>query len=106
MVAGVRAAVNNGAWRNEALIEGAMEAANKLFVDALRTGQTAARDLVWYVPPGNVNSRGIALAEDAERAAITASHRQQVDARRVFDRDPCPKCGVRGELGCKHRGRV
>lgn len=106
MVAGVRAAVNNGAWRNEALIEGAMEAANKLFVDALRTGQTAARDLVWYVPPGNVNTRGIAYAQDAERAAITSSHRQRVDALRVFGRDPCPKCGGRGELGCKHRGRV
>lgn len=19
-------------------------------------------------------------------------------------RDPCPKCGVRGDIGCKHRG--
>ena len=90
----------------DALAVDAMTAANNEFVKALRTGQTKARDLVWYVPPGNVNSRGIAYAQDAERAAITSSHRARVDALRVFGRDPCPKCGVRGELGCKHRGRL
>lgn len=97
---------NNGDWRAEQLAEAAMEAANNEFVKALRTGQTKARDLVWYVPSGNVNSRGIGAGRDAERAAVTAGNRARVDALRVYGRDPCPKCGVRGELGCKHRGRV
>jgi len=21
------------------------------------------------------------------------------------DRDPCPKCGIRGDIGCKHKKR-
>jgi len=94
---------NNGDWRNEALTEQVMQNANELFVDALTTGHAKSRDLIWYTPPGNVNSRGIAFREDAARAQITASHRERIDARRVFGRDPCPMCGVRGELGCKHR---
>ena len=24
----------------------------------------------------------------------------------IVNRDPCPKCGVRGDLGCKHRRNV
>lgn len=28
-----------------------------------------------------------------------------IEARRV-DRDPCPYCGVRADIGCKHRGRA
>lgn len=95
---------NNGDWRNEALAENVMESANSLFIDVLTTGKTKARDLIWYTPPGNFTTRGIAFQEDAVRAAITASYREKWQARRVFDRDPCPKCGVRGDVGCKHRG--
>lgn len=25
------------------------------------------------------------------------------DSLTHVDRDPCPKCGVRGDVGCKHR---
>lgn len=25
------------------------------------------------------------------------------DTLTIVDRDPCPKCGVRGDIGCKHR---
>lgn len=47
-------------------------------------------------------------SENAERAAaasetMTAAKEKDVALLRRVDRDPCPMCGVRGDIGCKHR---
>lgn len=46
-----------------------------------------------------------------ERARYALNHRINVVKRGAADhdtlthvsRDPCPKCGVRGDIGCKHK---
>lgn len=48
---------------------------------------------------------------DSERARFAPSPFTNVVKRKGIDhdtlthvsRDPCPKCGVRGDIGCKHR---
>ena len=47
--------------------------------------------------------RGIRLAElDAPRRVMSASEPEASIAKRV-SRDPCPRCAVRGDIGCRHR---
>lgn len=36
---------------------------------------------------------------------VTAS-KHDLDTLTHVDRDPCPRCGVRGDIGCKHRRRA
>lgn len=33
-------------------------------------------------------------------------YRAKHDTLTIVHRDPCPKCGVRGDIGCKHRRAV
>lgn len=46
----------------------------------------------------------IAACEMEHNNAVNAAKRARVDGLRVA-RDPCPMCGVRGDIGCKH-GRL
>lgn len=47
----------------------------------------------WYVP--KTTRQYVRTKPELPNDAIAA--------RRV-DRDPCPYCGVRADIGCKHRG--
>lgn len=42
------------------------------------------------------------ISDDGDRISRTGSLRGPHPVIRVT-RDPCPRCGVRGDLGCKHR---
>jgi hypothetical protein len=66
-------------------------------------------DLVWsyhFSGPGPLVKHGRyserAAREMEAHVAVTTARRQFVDSLRV-SRDPCPRCGVRGDVGCKHR---
>ena len=39
-------------------------------------------------------------------ANVVKADKRSIDTLTIVDRDPCPKCGVRGDIGCKHRGRA
>lgn len=50
---------------------------------------------------------------DQERARYALTPFANVVARRIetdtlthVDRDPCPMCGTRGDIGCKHKRRA
>lgn len=43
-------------------------------------------------------------AHNARRVALLAARDLQADALRTY-RDPCPNCGVRADIGCKHQAR-
>ena len=44
----------------------------------------------------------LAAREMERNCAIIAERKAHIESLRV-SRDPCPMCGVRGDVGCKHR---
>ncbi len=74
-------------------------AASKAFMTALRGGPTHD-DLIWneraFVSQPSEHTRE--LSRTARLAAIKA----EAELLRVY-RDPCTRCGVRGDVGCRHR---
>ena len=54
-------------------------------------------DLVW-----RTNYGGPRTALEYPRAKAAMAHREEMIARAVH-RDPCFKCGVRADIGCKHQ---
>lgn len=61
-------------------------------------------DLVWHNDT-NVNKNPDSETSKMQIVRCEAFRREvdRVEALRV-SRDPCPKCGTRGDLPCKHRG--
>jgi hypothetical protein len=53
--------------------------------------------LVW-----RTNYGGPRTAQEYPRAKAALAHREEMLARAV-NRDPCFKCGVRADIGCKHQ---
>jgi len=47
------------------------------------------------------SERASAPWQHSVRSPINLDHETLVHV----DRDPCPKCGIRGDLGCKHKRR-
>lgn len=47
-------------------------------------------------------SAGPSLSRGQVRGAATANLTDSEIAGRRLDRDPCPRCGVRGDVGCNH----
>ncbi len=61
------------------------------------------KDLVWpydgrvWIEPHSERN-----AIQANRAATKMEARESALGRAI-DRDPCPRCGIRADVGCKHR---
>ena len=83
----------------------AMERANRAFLLSLRGHKVPAKDYRW----AGMNTTTWTPKEDtpvmracAARVAEHVAEKARVDALRV-ERDPCVRCGVRGDVGCQHR---
>ena len=69
---------------------------------------TAFPRFAWIEKPGSPpvpESSGYAEQRRARFARVLDRMEEKdriANARRV-SRDPCPRCGVRGDIGCKHR---
>lgn len=37
---------------------------------------------------------------------VSAKHRPDLNTLHIVDRDPCPRCGTRRDVGCKHIRRA
>lgn len=60
-------------------------------------------DLIWsWVVGGTNNPDGQAMRRQIAHAEASRIEHDRVEGLRV-QRDPCPMCGVRGDLSCKHR---
>lgn len=85
------------------------ERSNNAFLAALRQEAPSSDKLIWREPfQGNQWTKGSELSETARRqqASLANSMAAKEAARaKVVNRDPCPKCGVRRDLGCKHYPR-
>jgi hypothetical protein len=83
----------------------AMERANSAFLDALRGIQVSDREsrwagmntTTWTQQPGTPRQSWAAY-----RAGEHIAERERIEGLRV-NRDPCPLCAVRADIGCKHR---
>lgn len=63
-------------------------------------------DLVWSDTTGVGSFAPEGLSQTAQRQtklAVASIEREQAVLARKVRRDPCPRCGVRGDIGCKHR---
>lgn len=75
----------------------------------LREGRpfNVRQTLIWSEPGGGkhwTQSEEMRpyLVEQFARAAKMLAERDAAISRAV-SRDPCPKCGVRGDIGCRHK---
>jgi hypothetical protein len=52
-------------------------------------------------PPGG-GTPGYSTGRFAKALAIAEKNRAEIDAIPRVDRDPCPRCGARGDIDCGH----
>lgn len=90
---------------------------NEQIVRAAQSGTTPTELAAEYgvQPPAIckiLRRAGINLAPartptSTQRARVTYDRRTMAEKREqapiAVDRDPCPQCGVRGDIGCKHK---
>lgn len=76
-----------------------MATASATMLAVLHGEMPAPRGLRWQRKSGGYN-QGMTRAEENWRALMDAE--SAVLARRT-DRDACPMCAVRADIGCKHR---
>jgi hypothetical protein len=86
----------------------AMERGSAALLEALKKGRTVHDRLIGNGAvrggdrSGQTSKRQTELAEEAERVGRRmASKDRALDS--VVTRDPCPRCGTRMDIGCKHR---
>lgn len=77
------------------------------FLDALAGRKPAPADLKWGVSP-NMKAWRPSEVPLPYRLKQMAEIQRRANARALADslwvsRDPCPKCGVRADIGCKHK---
>lgn len=93
--------------QSDIILQDAMVAANEAFLRALRGKPVERyRPRPIYTPmnsPAEQNPN--AARRQTELIAIANAERikAKIERLRKVGRDPCTYCGVRGELGCKHR---
>lgn len=65
----------------------------------MRRRKSYSQQINHQINPNSQNAKvtAAALAKSARDHAIIA-------ALRIEPRDPCPRCGTRGDVGCKHGG--
>lgn len=90
-------------WRIEDAFAANMAIAGRRFADALRAGQSDGGGLIWATPGNDPDIERPTMIRDNKVALRAIAQRAEIMARAVPGRDPCPRCGVRGEVGCKHR---
>ncbi|MDZ7894190.1 MAG: hypothetical protein U5M50_04030 [Sphingobium sp.] len=64
------------------------------------------RDIPGHKPATTMTQRKRALSARDGIVSAGAVGRDPVPESAPVDRDPCFRCGVRGDLGCKHRRAV
>ena len=84
----------------------AMEASSRLMIQVLRGQLASPPGLMWREraspfpdarDPDSLNSR-----EADYRVTRIAERDAMAEGLRVVDRTPCPRCGVRADVGCRH----
>lgn len=90
-----------------------MVEASDLFARAIRyerlgvSANLTPRHLVWRDPhlPKNwvKNANSQVSIHNALRIKLGAERMERADSLRITNREPCPMCGVRGDIGCKHK---
>lgn len=83
-----------------------MERCSRAMLAALRGRSAAPRELIWpeiarpsqWAPTG-ATSRDTRIA----KAVASLARKEAMAARPRMDRDACPLCGVRADIGCRHR---
>lgn len=97
----------NGPLPDDIINAADMVAGSKALWAAVRQAQlrkphdTPAK-LVWKRQSITSPASPEAAARQARQNAARAAAEAQIEALRV-NRDPCPKCAVRADIGCKHR---
>lgn len=89
-------------WRLEDGYSEVMARASSRFADALKAGRSTGGGLIWAVPVSGGDPNGATLRRDNAVALRRLAEREEA-LNRVVNRDPCTFCGVRGDVGCKHR---
>lgn len=76
------------------------------FPDGIKTKEPATKVPHWrdggsknFTPPKPRETNR--QRQERQHAAFIARERE-IESLRVAPRDPCPKCGVRGDIGCAH----
>lgn len=82
---------------------GSANLAKAIYVSRTGSDPKPSRELVWYrMGLTKTTWQTGNMARENERAAVHSDRKAFAETLRV-DRDPCAKCGVRGDFGCKHR---
>ena len=82
----------------------AMEASSKLMIRVLRGQVKSPANLMWREvksPRWRVDDSHNSLYQ-ARIAAWHEERNERADRLRIEPREPCPKCGIRADIGCKH----
>lgn len=92
---------NEQAQHEKAMQIGSASLAKAIYVAKMGRGPGVSRDFIW-TRMGLVPATGPTLERDRIVAERNASQWASVEALRV-NREICPMCGVRSDIGCKHR---
>lgn len=82
---------------------GSANLAKAIYVSRVGYGPQPSRELIWSrMGLTKTTWQSGNMARESERAAFHSDRKAFAETLRV-DREPCVKCGVRGDFGCKHR---
>lgn len=87
---------------NDAAYARHMERGSATLLAAMQGRKTSPRDLHWHEKVNQGAWSQGSMEREYTRAAILMAEKEAALSRVVY-RDPCPLCGVRGDLGCNHR---
>lgn len=82
--------------------EEAMQRGCQMLLDAITKGIPAPSSLTWRAPQQAFKRDDTLIETASARVDLIREREHFTDSLRV-SRDACPYCGIRGDIGCKHR---